>query len=351
MNPTPQDPLSDAGTQALSEALRLSFRLLRGLMVLLLLAYLASGLFVVPQHERAVVLRFGRVAGLGADRIKEPGLHWTWPRPVAEIVRIPTERVQTVDTRSFWYGRSADFQDNAGPGETLRPERDGYVVTGDANLLHSRWALRYTVTDPLAYRFGFADAEAVLRDELDRAVVLVSARFPIDRALRTELESYRDDVDRVLRDRVAQRGLGVRLHGVDVLAIAPPPQVAAAFDAVTQSAQERAQYISDARAYAVRTQNEAAGEAARLRAEGASSSQARQSEIASRADAFTRIFQAWRAHPDVVGRTLLQDGIRRALAGVEQTYVVHRRTGGPDEAQEIRLHLGPESAFKPGDVR
>ena len=330
--------ISDPGTQALSEALRLSFRVLRGIMVLMVLAYLASGLFVVPQHERALVLRFGKVAGLGADRIKEPGLHWTWPRPFSEIVRVSTERVLTLDTRTFWYGRTTDFQDNAGPGDTLRPDQDGYVVTGDANLLHSRWALRYTVSDPYTYRFRFADAESVLREELDRAVVQVSARFEIDRALRTDLEAYRADVERVVRARLLTLNAGVRVQGVDVLAIAPPPQVAAAFDAVSQSAQERAQSISDAHAYAVRTANSADGDASRVRAEGETAGRARVSETTSRADAFTQIYPTWRANPEVVGSTLLQDGIRRALATVDQKYVVHRRADG----QEIRLLLGPE---------
>lgn len=337
----------DTGAQALTDALRLSFRVLRGLMGLLAIAYLASGIFVVQQHERALVLHFGKVTGLGADRIKEPGLHWTWPRPFSEIVRVSTERVLTLDSRSFWYGRDADFQDNAGPGETLRPDADGYVVTGDANLLHSRWALRFTVADPYAYRFRFADPDLVLRDELDRAVVQVSARFAVDRALRTDLETYRDEVDRELKARVENLGLGIRVQGVDVLAIAPPRQVAASFDAVTQSAQERAQFISDARAYAVRAINEAAGDASRLRAEGESARRNRVSETKARADAFASLYPKWHANPDVIARTLLQDGIRRALANVEQKYVVHGRS----EGQEIRLHLGPEQNFVAEEIK
>lgn len=338
---------SDTATLALSEALRLSFRLLRGLMLLMIAAYLGSGVFVVPQHERALVLRYGRLAGLGPDSIKEPGLHWTWPRPFSEIVRVSTERVQTLSSDGFWYGRGSDFQDNAGPGDTLRPEVDGYVVTGDANLLHHRWALRYTVADPYAFHFGFTDAEALLRAELDRAVVHVSANYAVDRALRTDLESYRAEVDRVVRARLEDLNLGLRVQGVDLLAIAPPPQVAAAFDAVTQSAQERAQFISDAQAYAVRAVNEAHGEAAQRRAEGETARQARRNEIASRADAFARLYPKWRAHPDVVGQTLRQDGVRRALAGVEQKFVVHRRDAG----QEIRIHLGPEQKFSAGELK
>lgn len=337
----------DTGGQALAEALRLSFRLLRGAMALILLGYLASGIFVVQQHERAVVLLFGKVAGLGADRIKDPGLHWTWPRPFSEIVKLPTERVQTLETRSFWYGRESDFQDNAGPGPTLRPDTDGYLVTGDANLLHARWAVRHSIAKPLAYRFGFADIDTVLRDELDRAVVLVSSRFGVDRALRTDLEACREAVEAELRRRADQLDLGIRVQGVDILAVTPPRQVAESFDAVTQSAQERAQMISDARAYAVRTVNEAQGEGERVRSEGEAFRQARVTDVKAQADAFMRIYAKWKDSPDTVARTLLQDGVRRALAGVEQKYVVHAR----GDNQEIRLQLSPEKIFGAEDAK
>ena len=42
---------AEAGHAALSEALRASFRMLRWFMVLLVLGYVLSGIFVVQQHE------------------------------------------------------------------------------------------------------------------------------------------------------------------------------------------------------------------------------------------------------------------------------------------------------------
>ena len=43
--------------QALADALNVSFRILRYAMLLVVVAYLLSGVFVVGQHERAFVLR------------------------------------------------------------------------------------------------------------------------------------------------------------------------------------------------------------------------------------------------------------------------------------------------------
>ena len=329
------------GTQALGEALAVTFRALRAAMVLLLLAYLASGLFVVRQHEKALVLRLGRVTGIGADRVKGPGVHWTWPRPFCEIVRMPAERVQSLPTSTFWRSRRPEFQeeDAAPVGATLDPEREGYVLTGDANIVHARWAVRYTINDPERYAFGFADPGAALARELDAAVVRVSACYPIDRALRTDVVGLREAVERELVARTRARALGVRVQGVDLLAITPPGQVAEAFAAAVTAEADRAKRISEARAYATRTANEARGQADRIRREGETSRQRMIADIAADAEKFRRLLERDRQQPGFFRQTLLQESVRRALAGAEQKYIVR---GGKDGA-ELRLQLSPEA--------
>lgn len=331
----PHEP-ADAGSKALNEALNASFRVLRGVMALLVVAYLASGVFVVKQHEKAMVLVFGKVSGPGAGQIKGPGLHWTWPRPVSEIVRLPAERVQTLGVDSYWYWREADFQDNAAPPVALAPGTEGYLITGDANLLHTRWALRYTLERPEAAAFGWAALETSLRQEVERAVTRVAAVTPIDKALRTDIELFRAAAEGELRRRCEALGHGVRVQGLDVIAAAPPQQVAEAFQDVTKSEMDRARQISDARAYAARTLSEAKGEEAKLRAEGSAYRQKIISETAAQADYFDKVFRQYEANPVVVREALLRSAVQRVLAGVDQKYVVS------SEDAEIRLQLSPE---------
>jgi len=327
---------ADAGSKALNEALNASFRVLRGVMVLLVVAYLASGVFVVKQHEKAIVLVFGRVSGLGVERIKGPGMHWTWPRPVSEIVRLPAERVQTLNVDSFWYRHEADFQDNAAPPVALAPGKEGYLITGDANLLHTRWALRYTLEQPEAVAFGWAALDKSLREEVERAVTRVAAVTPIDKALRTEIEGFRAAAENELRRRCEALDLGVRVQGLDVIAAVPPQQVADAFQEVTKSEMDRARQISDARAYSARTLSEARGEEAKLRSEGLSYQQKIISETSAQADYFEKVFKQYAANPVVVREALLRSTVQRVLAGVEQKYIVTSKDS------EIRLQLSPE---------
>src|SRR5262249_38839671 len=143
--PPPVTP-DDAGSQALSEALRSSFAIVKVVMVILVVVFLASGVFTVPSQEKAIVLRFGRPVGSGDQQLLGPGLHWSWPYPIDEVVHIPISQVQTVTSTAGWYATTAEAEltQTEGPaGPTLNPAADGYTLTGDNNVIHVRVTLRY----------------------------------------------------------------------------------------------------------------------------------------------------------------------------------------------------------------
>ncbi|MGD9874303.1 MAG: protease modulator HflK [Kiritimatiellia bacterium] len=334
--------IMESGQAALNDALRISFRLLRAVMLLLLVCYLATGVFVVRQHEEAFVLMLGKISGQGDGRLLGPGLHWTFPRPVAEVVRVPSARIQTLESDTFWYYVSEEdkLRGEETPAEkTLPPLRDGYTLSADANLLHSRWAVRYRISDPEQFLFGFSGTERALRSELDRAVIMASSRFKIDQAMRTEIEAFRSAVDVRLRERCRKLGLGVQVDRVDLLAVTPPRQVAGAFDAVVAAEQEQSRSISEARGYAARLDNEAQGEASRLRDEGEAVRQRTVNEVKASADYFTTVREKYVKNPDITAQVLLQDVLRRVLTGVDEKYVIHKNSDG---TQELRLLLTPE---------
>ena len=276
----------------------------------------------------------GGVSGTGAERVREPGLHWTFPRPFAEIVRLRTERVRVVVTGDAPPARSAVGPDAPPP----RIAWDRLLVTGDANLLAARFVLRYSVTDPERFLFAVADAEALLRQELHHAVVAVTARFRVDAALRTDVEAYREAVDAALRRRLALLDPGVRIERLDIESLLPPAQVAMAFDDVTQAEQERSSLVSEARAYAARQASEAEGAAARTLAEARAARDRLVAETRADAAILRPDPPKYLANPGVTARTLRQDALRRALSGVESLYFLRDPQDGE---QELRLWISP----------
>ena len=73
-----QPPLvaQDAGSQALAEALRSSFVIVKIAMVALVVIIFAAGFFTVGPQEKAVILRFGKPQGEGQKMLLGAGLHW-----------------------------------------------------------------------------------------------------------------------------------------------------------------------------------------------------------------------------------------------------------------------------------
>jgi membrane protease subunit HflK len=328
-------PHADEVAPALAEALSLAARLLRAALLLLAPLYLVSGLHILRPQEQAVVLLFGRAESAGAERVWGPGVHWTLPRPFAEVIRLETGRVKTIDSGT--YGPAE--RDAALPPVETGDEWKRLLLTGDANLLRARWAMRYTIDDAAAHAFGFANPAVMVSNEFRRAVLHATTAFTADRALRTDVDGLRAAIEDTARARFAAIRGGIRVERVEAVALAPPPSVAASFDAVVQAEQERSTRISEAREYAARRANEALGEAASRLSQAASW---RDRLVAgTRADAayFERILPHYLRRPDVVGAVLLQDGIRRALDKVSEKYVIRR---GAEGRQELRLWLGPE---------
>src|SRR4030042_6819989 len=82
----------DAAGKSLSEALRISFIILKIIIIVLVVVFLASGFRTVEPDEQALVLRLGKIHGIGEGRLIGPGLHWVFPYPIDKIVKIPVAK-------------------------------------------------------------------------------------------------------------------------------------------------------------------------------------------------------------------------------------------------------------------
>src|SRR5207302_10618396 len=70
---------------AWAQSAKLAFRFLFIAVCGVAIGWAVSNLRQVPPESRAVVLRFG-----GVDRVREAGLLLAWPRPIEEVVILPS---------------------------------------------------------------------------------------------------------------------------------------------------------------------------------------------------------------------------------------------------------------------
>src|SRR5580692_6760002 len=150
--PAPQpQPLDDPGSRALAEALKSSFAIVKLVMVVLVVVFICSGFFKVGPQEKAIRLHFGRPVGEGKAALLGAGLHWAWPAPIDEVVRIPYSQIQQVRSDIGWFKITPEEEalgQEGFAGQSINPAVDGYVITGDVNIIHSRARLNYHIEDP-----------------------------------------------------------------------------------------------------------------------------------------------------------------------------------------------------------
>ena len=332
----------DTGSQALSEALRSSFGIIKFVMGLLVLVFAVSGVYQVKQQERAIVLRFGKPQGVGEDALKKPGPHWAWPYPIDEVKKISVSGIQYARSSTGWYNTTA-AQETAGteppPAATLNPAVDGYGMTADQNIVHSRVTLTYRISDPVVYLFNFTNAAQAVTNTLDDALLYATAHYKIDDILRRDRIGFRETVQRRIRDLVEQRNVGITVEQCTVESI-PPRQLKDAFNEVLKAELNRNIALSDARTYANQTTNKASADA-QGRVNLAESERAQLvSEISSRAKQFSELLPKYRENPELFAQQRLTETLGRVLTNVTYKILVpESRDGKPIE---LRYNLNRE---------
>ena len=283
----------DTASKSLTEALEVSFVVLKVIMVILIIAFLASGFKTVNPDENALVLRFGKIRMIGTERVltSEDSPYWILPYPIDEMVKIPAERTDTIEIDDFWYYQSeaekrAENPPAIDPSRPLYPTRDGYCLTrsekrqdsdakgNDYNLVHTKWALTYQITNPELFftnvqipdkkindinqdifREGL---EPILRNVFEDVVVTTMVNYTIDEVI-TSKSRIRDDVKRKLNEKLEAIECGVSVKTVQLDDPVVPRQVKKAFDLSIEASQTRNTALTNARRESTNLLNETAG--------------------------------------------------------------------------------------------
>lgn len=332
----------DASSQALSEALRSSFQVVKVIMVALVIGFFCSGVFVVESNQVAVILRFGKPIGVGSEQLLKPGWHWAWPYPVDEIVRIAIDQSHTVTSSTGWYATSPEMEARKEEPEArgyLEPRADGYTLTADGNIIHVRATIKYRISDPLRYEFGFTNVTEILTNVVNDAIIYASARVTADAALYKDRIGYRDLVlDRVKR-QIEELSLGITLDPSDVETKAPA-DVRADFEAVNAAEQERSKTNSLASGNADEMTRRAVGEADAIISGGLSSSNRVVQDVVAFAQSFNDQLPAYRDNPGLFRSRLLTATMNTVLTNAQEKFFLPDTAGG--QSRELRLQLSRE---------
>ena len=338
---TPETSM-DAGSQALSEALRSSFGIIKLVVVILFLVFLGSGFFTVGPQERAIILRFGKPVGQGERALLGPGLHWSFPYPMDEVVKVSITGIQKVGSTVGWFAIT-EQQELAGLepmfGPSINPAQDGYVLTADGNIVNSRATLNYRINDPVRYVFSFASASNAVQQALDNALLSTAARFKVDDILTRDITAFNEAVRRRVTEQLEKQNLGVIVEQCSVES-RPPRQVKEAFNNVLRAEVNRSKVLNDAHSYEVQVLSKASADA-QSRVNLAESERVRLvQDVASRAEQFQELLPKFRENPKLFAEQRLNGVLGRVFANVQDKILVPATADG--KTMELRYLFNRE---------
>ncbi len=361
-----------AGVQSLVRMLRVLFFCMRILIILVFAYLLFSGMFRVDEQNEAMLFRFGALQSRVIDPERgETNLltsgrwYWAWPYPVDRIKVIPAQKSVTVTTENLfrpWLTANAAV-DREQVKTSLRPGADGYLLTGDTNILHAKWSVTYRISNASDYYLNFYDdsetpvkpgetkprergAEAIIRCLLANAAVSETATWKVEEMIATTrtlpdgtVQNIKDMVENRLNQLLSEVKMGVQIQSVNLVELLPPAATNEAFREVNASSEKARAEILAARTYSDKVTLEAEGNRYRIINEAKSYETRIVESIKADSSYFETVLAEFDRNPETMLTALYTDALRQVLDKVKNKYVIHKVKDA--EGQELRLQLNP----------
>ncbi len=352
------------GITALSKMLKIAFRLLTVIIILMLVYFFTlGGLFIVDSTKESVLrLRFGKYTG----KVYTEGWYWVFPYPVNTIISIPKTN-QTIKSATFMPADKLSLFKRAGEQGEAKPlatGKDGYLITGDNCILHTEWEMVYRVTKPELYyekcltpekilgpddvvtgdkgeKLGTRGATTLLQNTLDECILKETATWQIRDILYDRTTDYINAVQSRLEKALASMNIGVTVESLALPVKRPPVQTIEAFDEAMSAGTQAATEIEAARGYAIEVENQAKSKAENIKADAESYRKRIVAEVMADNKYFTSILKEYKRNPEAVMVSLYSITLGDALSRVKDKFLVNLN---PDAKQEVRIRLNPEPA-------
>lgn len=362
-NPAEKDNLPSqygGGLRSLIRAMQAAFFVLAAVIVGMLIYYFTfGGYFEVKPTEYVLVFQFGKYT----DKYDE-GWHWVFPYPINTVIKIPRAR-QTFSSKAFMPSAEQKAFAEEGPmkPESLIPGKDGYVLSGDENIMHSAWTVIYRIVSPDKYYLnclcpedpaapdevfrsaandflGTRGPRTLLRHIFDCVVLEVSAAQNVDTLYKNSAD-FSSQVNALYIKKVEALDIGIEVDAVQLESSFPPAKTKGAFNEVIEAQQEKSSMVQEAEKYAIEKANSAISESATLVAEAEAYKKRVVSDVVADGKSFSEILKQYRLNPQTMLVTLFSNCLADSVVSANDKYILNAAKDG--KAQEIRLKINPEA--------
>jgi len=263
--------------------------------------WLFNAIYTIDPQEVGVELLFGKPQ----PELSQPGLHFHW-WPIESVERVTVTENQTAI---------------GSIGSSRNASDEGQMLSGDQNIVDVKFSALWSVSNPVDYLFNVRDPEDMVRNAAESAMREVVGRRPAQDIFRDDRAGIALEVQQITQEIADSYKLGVRISQIAIENVAPPSEVADAFDEVQRAEQDQDRFQEEARSYANTLLGDARGQAAQMREDAAAYKTRVVQEAQGEASRFTSIYNEYVNSPDVTRKRLFLETMEQVLAGSDKVIV------------------------------
>ncbi len=253
-----------------------------------------QAIYQVAPQEIGVEMLFGQPK----DELSNSGLHMIW-WPLETVEKIAITENQT----------------NIASIVTGRPRTDeGLMLSGDQNIVDVSFSVLWRIDDPAAYLFNVNDPAEMVRKTAESAMREVVGRRPADDIFRDDKEGVNFEVQEITQNILNSYVAGITISRVAIEQVAPPVEVADAFDEVQRAQQDEDRFQEEARQYANTLLGNARGQAAQISEDAAAYKDRVVKEAEGEAARFISVYEEYAKAPEVTRKRLFLETMEKVLA-------------------------------------
>jgi membrane protease subunit HflK len=262
-----------------------------------LVGWLATGIYIVEPAERGVVLRFGAYLDT-----TEPGPHWHIPFPIESVETIDVDQVATFS-------------------------HEASMLTQDENIVDVELTVQSRIQDAADYLFQDRDPYKTLKDATETVVRKTIGASKLDFVLTEGRGAIAVTIQENVQRLMNEYKTGLLVTSVNMQPAKPPEQVKEAFDDAIKAREDKERSENKAEAYSNQILPQARGEAARIVADAKAYRDKVVAESEGEAARFSAVRVEYEKAPEVTRQRLYLETMERIM-GASNKVILDVKEGG-----------------------
>lgn len=263
-----------------------------------------QSIYTVNTGQEVVIQRFGK----HIDTVTNPGINYKVPFVDQKTV------VDVNSVHRMEFGFTTTSPDSEAYEDDFKTSK---MLTGDENIAIVETIIQYQIKNSADYLFSVDDVDSTLRTVSESTIRRVIASHSLDEALTENKSGIQAEILEDLQKICDKYACGIKIVGVQLQDVNPPPEVDEAFRDVAGAREDKNSYINEANAYKNEIIPQARGEAVTLTNSAEAYATNRIEEAKAQVTAYEQLYAQYVKGTDVTRSRMYLETLQQVLQGVD----------------------------------